>query len=412
MTILNELQVLSYNGVEMLFISNDTVGGKKIVTHEYPLQNFRFTEDLGKLDKKFSLQVTVRGSKNAIISADGTVVVPAQDLKNNMDALIQELDKQGPGQLTLPIFGTITAQVGVYTISHSIRNLGRPIFTIPFEQTEPSILPAPTQDNANQITQTAQKVLEDTQIAIENNYLSPANIFQNIQDASNKIISFVDDVETESRKLSELSQNISEFSAIINSIKADINAIVVSPIQVALSINSVFQVTQTLFENPLDVFTFYQGLFAFGDDDIEIQNLSQTRADLITNRTVLNDNIQASALALAYQSIVSIDFQNTDVLHTIRDSLEDEFQRINNKKNIDFDVKEILFDLRDEVEIFLERQETILPNVETVRVYNTPISALVYQYYGNLDRLEQILDLNPQITNPSFFDGDINILKD
>jgi len=396
MTIQDELQVLSYNGVEMLFIANNTIGGKKIITHEYPLQNKRFTEDLGKLDKKFSLQVTVRD----------------QNLKNNIDSLIEALDAPGPGQLTLPIFGTVTAQVGVWEMSHRINNLGRPIFTIPFEQTETSIFPIPIQDNSSQITQTAQKVLEDTQIAIENDYKNPTNIFQNIQDAGNKIISFIDDVESESRNLSLLSQNISEFSNIINSIKADINAIVVSPFEVALSINSVFQVTQTLFTNPIEVFSFYEGLFAFGDDDIEIQNLSQTRADLITNRIVLNDNIQASSLALAYQSIVSIDFQNTDILHTIRDSLEDEFQRINNKKNIDFDVKELLFDLRDEAEIFLERQETILPNVETVRVYNIPISALVYQYYGNLDRTQQILDINPNITNPSFFDGQINILKD
>ena len=65
MTILDQLQTLTYNNIPILFISSNTTGGRKTITHEYPNRDFRFTEDLGKLQKRFSLQVTINSNNSA-----------------------------------------------------------------------------------------------------------------------------------------------------------------------------------------------------------------------------------------------------------------------------------------------------------------------------------------------------------
>ena len=59
MTIQNELQVMSFRGVPFYWYSITTNSGRKVVSHEYPLKNTRFVEDLGLLDLSFSVEATI-----------------------------------------------------------------------------------------------------------------------------------------------------------------------------------------------------------------------------------------------------------------------------------------------------------------------------------------------------------------
>jgi prophage DNA circulation protein len=61
MTIFNtkKLRIASFKGVEFHYQDSTIDGGRKTVTHEYPDSRIRYVEDLGQLEKTFSITAII-----------------------------------------------------------------------------------------------------------------------------------------------------------------------------------------------------------------------------------------------------------------------------------------------------------------------------------------------------------------
>ncbi len=395
MTIQTELQRAKFKGVSFLFLSSSITGGRKTVTHEYPNKNTRFSEDLGKLDKTFSIDATVSNL----------------NYKQNRDALINILESQGAGELVHPTLGTVTVQVSTYTLNEDISDLGNAKFSINFERTEPNIFPLQAINNEPTINSKSESLFLRIKDNISNTYKSVTGRFASFNDAKDKVLDYVDKAHSVAANLRQIAANINEFANSINGIIQDVNSLVTAPAQLAASINNVLVQGQTLFEQPNDVLAYYQGLFGYGDDDSSISLITEDRIFRQENRDVLNSNIKVGALTGAYQSVINLEFLTTDDIEGTRTILEDQYLLIIEDQNVDFDTKEALQDLRNEVEVFLRDQEKVSSNITEFRVYNEPVTALVYRLYGDLTRTEDIIDIN-SFDNVSFIEGDINILSE
>ena len=64
MSILNQTQAASFKGAKFLLKDDRTEGGRKTVTHEYPNRDTREVEDLGKLQKRFSITGIIHDGKD------------------------------------------------------------------------------------------------------------------------------------------------------------------------------------------------------------------------------------------------------------------------------------------------------------------------------------------------------------
>src|SRR4051812_26581932 len=70
------------------FVENGVMaGGRRTALHEYPKRNVPYAEDMGKAANKFVVQ--------------GYLIGP--NYLNDKDALIDALEKDGPGMLRLPL---------------------------------------------------------------------------------------------------------------------------------------------------------------------------------------------------------------------------------------------------------------------------------------------------------------------
>ncbi len=395
MTIQSELQKASFRGVVFLWTSTTINGGRKTVTHEFPNKDTRFTEDLGRLPKSFSIEATISNI----------------NYKQNRDTLIAALEKKGSAALIHPTLGSFQVQVLTYTLSEDITDLGNAKFSINFEKTEANIFPEISTDNTPAIVGDAETVFNQTEDNIANNYESPANKFVSYEDSLSKVTSFTDTAKSAASDLRQIATKINEFSNSINTLLQDINAIIVAPAQLAASIINIITLGQNLFEVPNDVFTYYQSLFDYGDDDIESALITEGRIFRQNNRNILNVNVRTAALAGAYQSIVNLEFITIDDVETYRTLLEDQYLSIIENELINYDTKDLLQTLRNEAEFFLQQQEKIVLNEKQIRVYNEPITTLTYRMYGDLERIQDIIDLN-DVDNYSFLDGEINILSE
>ena len=393
MTILNKLQIGKFKGVSFLWISSSLTGGRKTVTHEFPNKDIRFTEDLGLLPKTFSIEATL-SHINYI---------------QNRDAFIVALENQGAGELIHPTFGSLKVQVTTYTLNEIISDLGNAKFSITFERTGENIFPEKSKDNTSNITNDAQNLFNKTEENITDFYESPVGNFENFNDAKDKVLDFIDDVEASVKKRTVIISKINDFSDDIINFRNDINTLITTPGDLAASINNLYVSTQVLFDLPLDTYNYFVELFGFGEDDVIFSLITQERIIRQNNRTVLNQNIETNSLVGAYQSVINLTFDTTEDIENVRNVLEEQYQKLFDDEKIDFDTKELLQNLRNEISIYLEGQEQIANRIEISRINNEPITPLIYRLYGNLENTEKIINLNA-IENFSFIEGDVELL--
>ncbi|VWX62604.1 DNA circularization protein [Sphingorhabdus sp. 109] len=112
----DEYQPGSFRGAGFRTQRQETFGGRRIVTHEYPGRNDPTTEDLGARAKTYTLECHVLGN----------------DYFADRDALQDALEGEGPGQMIHPWLGAMMLVVLDFTFTESTAEGGIAYFTVTF----------------------------------------------------------------------------------------------------------------------------------------------------------------------------------------------------------------------------------------------------------------------------------------
>ncbi len=108
----------SFRGVPFRSQSNETSGGRRVQTHEFPQRDRPFGEDLGRRARGFALEVFVAGA----------------DYMDQRDRLIDALEAAGAGQLVHPWDGPMSVNVPSFSVRDSTEDGGIAFFTIEFTE--------------------------------------------------------------------------------------------------------------------------------------------------------------------------------------------------------------------------------------------------------------------------------------
>ncbi|WP_293392936.1 DNA circularization N-terminal domain-containing protein [Nevskia sp.] len=112
----DELQPASFRGTPFFVDQASGEGARRVVVHEYPLQEKAETEDLGARAKRILVNGYVLGN----------------DYFGARDELMLKLDMPGPGELVHPYRGTFQAQLISYRMTESTREGGMARFDMEF----------------------------------------------------------------------------------------------------------------------------------------------------------------------------------------------------------------------------------------------------------------------------------------
>lgn len=135
----------SFRGVPFLIEDEQGQnGGRRIVTHEYPLRNDGLTEDLGKRMRNYSVSCLVIGDDHIA----------------QAEALVDALEADGPGTLKHPYFGSIEVEVDDYRLRHSTTYQRVTRFDINFVPAQENNAPEITEDTAYSVLQEYETVLD------------------------------------------------------------------------------------------------------------------------------------------------------------------------------------------------------------------------------------------------------------
>lgn len=394
MAFFDTLYQASFRGVPFLVKSSNTTGGRKTVTHEYPLSNRRFVEDLGKFERVFTVEA----------------VINEPNYTQKREALLNALETAGGGVLVHPYYGTQDVVALQYSIAESDNALGEGNISMTFQRASLNIYPTQGSSNLSKILKVLQSVYGDVETDIANNFLVSGTSFTNYNAAVELVGDIADAFDDASRVVNVSSDNISSFSADLLNFRNDINANIRSANNLASSMTGLFNTINVIATDPVDQFTIFKNFFDFGDDLPAVEAINLERRQRQQNQEILTSAMQVNALSFAYATASTIDYTDTDQLSTIRNDLEAQYNKVSQFELISQDTFYDLQGLRNEMRIFFAKEAVNVPNIVTIETPVMPVSILSYQYYGTTDRSEQILNLNPS-EEVSFIEGDIRILS-
>jgi prophage DNA circulation protein len=110
----SNLQPASFRGVPFYVHIDAKAGGRRIVQHEFPMQDTPFAEDLGRRARRFRVTAYILYSP---------VLIP--DYQAARDALIDALESDGgAAQLIHPTLGVDTVVVDTYAVTERLEEAG------------------------------------------------------------------------------------------------------------------------------------------------------------------------------------------------------------------------------------------------------------------------------------------------
>jgi prophage DNA circulation protein len=106
------LQPASFKGAIFFVDIDEKGGGRRLVPHEFPKRDVPYTEDMGRRARRYTIQAyIVSGAENGF------------DYRPLRDALVLQLEAEGPGPLVHPTMGTDTVEVDTFRVTER-RELG------------------------------------------------------------------------------------------------------------------------------------------------------------------------------------------------------------------------------------------------------------------------------------------------
>jgi hypothetical protein len=239
--------------------------------------------------------------------------------------------------------------------------------------------------------------------------------FIGVKNAKRLFDSGVDTTKQASREIQRISSQIegavdglSDYVTTLNELVDDATELVQTPSDLSGKLRTAFDNLEVAYNNSQDVFDVTKQLFGFDQRDRNASGNSGQQKDIKNNQDQINNFINASALALAYNAAANIDYTNFDELSSVNTSLEEGFEAL--PDTLDRDIYNSLLNMRVETSTILSNTGLTLPRVSTLTTKKISLNVLTYSLYGSLDNKNNIKNLN-QFTDTSRVQGEIKILS-
>lgn len=383
------LQPASFRGVPFKVDSADGSGGRRAQTHEYPMRDTPWTEDLGRKARTLSLSAYVLGA----------------DYMAARDALIAALDAAGAGTLVHRYWGELQVVVTDYRISESSDEGGIARFSISFAEAGSQTFPAARTDTAealavqvDKIRAAAQKTYADThRVDGLPGWVSEAAVgdFQRALDA----------VDALTAQLTPDLSLLAEIQLDAGRVAGTLADLVRVPVSAAAAIDARIRALAQIPSRPVNAFAALTALFGH---DSRTGTVATTPANqqAAANRVATAGLVRQLAVAEAAGLLQSADFDSATAAAEARDTV---LAAIDSEAGITPDdtlFRELSALAAASTRAVAARSDS-LPRIGTVRFSATlPALVVAHRVYGDATRADEIVSRN-HVRHPGFVPGGV-----
>lgn len=372
-----------FRGVAFYVDTSERVGGRRVVDHEFPFKDDApYVEDLGRRGRTFPIEGYVLGA----------------DYISARDALIGELEKSGPGELSHPYYGVLRVAVESYRVRETRQDGGMAVFSIDFRETSTApTKPTVVTDAGAQLKTTAASAKTAVGVEFLAKYDPSSRLTSGVVGALRSAANSVNSILAVSAMASQTSASLSRR---ITNLTNDVASLANDPEELLASQVELFEaLTDGLQTSPvtrlLSLFSFDPGDRPSGDTDSGL--IAQTNFDAtqyLVQRLAL---IQASLVAIE-QTYDSFDAAVAARV-AITDLLDEHLDAVSDDTYLNFQA------LRADLVKAVPGDDQDLPRLNSVTLRaTTPSLVLAHTLYGHLDKEADLVARN-NIKNPGFIPG-------
>lgn len=403
MTTLDNLHPASFKSIPFLIPSENLVRGHKTAVHEFLNSDERYIEELGKLPSVYNL----------------TCIVHGNDSLNNRFRLENALDDGGFGELVHPIYGALQVKVmGEYSITSNQRRVGEHTFTVTFGLSKDNIAPAVKSISNAEVTTEAFKNFDALNLALSDIYKVPStgyNSHQAGETSYNRIEKILLQLDIISEDLGiDIRATYRAFSII----QQKIYSLVDKPQELADAFRDIYIKFRSLANTPDELYHSFRALVSTIPSPLVPS--TSVRAENKNNVDSINEYNDLAALNFLYEAAVYKEFKTDIDLGEAQQDLTLLFYFFFQDT---VDTSDQVLTLTQELPVrdafstfhnlflrkFDEKEQLVWKTKEVDGDSTTLLTA--YDYFGNIDNLELIKELNPGINFAGFKDKVIMISK-
>lgn len=389
----DQLRDASFRGVAFHVQSHDASFGRRTVTHEYPLKDKPYIEDLGRRARSLNVEAIIIGA----------------DYMTGRDALIAACEKAGAGTLVHPYFGEMQVTItDAIRISESFDKGGMCTISFSFVEAGEFTYPAQTADTQTKVAKQADVV----SAAGSANFASQFNVDNTPAFVRNSASSSLTDALTQISSAGRFpfSDAIaqSDFNALLGGSLSGIQGLLNAPTTLAQTVFNAVSGLRQLAPNARDAFAALASLFGFGNNHTAVIGTTPVRVSQANNEAALVELVQTAAVINAAVAITEVEFSNATEAQIIRDQVLAALESITLLTRSDA-LYSAAHDLRAIVVRDVQlRSADLAKQIDYSLRTTLPACVLSYQLYADTNREAEILALN-RIVHPGFVPGNLPI---
>lgn len=394
MTWRDNLRPASFRGIPFFVDSSQKTGGRRVQFHEFPDRDNPYAEDLGRVGKTYKI--------------DGHILGDDYDLLKKQ--LEEAADKDGPGELIHPYFGTLFVQLGAFSIDEDTKEGRIAKVSFQFYETTDLRYPKPLEDKAKALSDAADNAKAASKNAFDKKFSITKLAGSAVDTARNGVKFAADTIQNATKGIQAEIQGIADLAFSIKNLKAEVNDLLQSPSKLSQRLLDNLALLESAVGAPKGRFQAHSNMFQFVATPVGLKDSTPTRVREKDNDDALNSFMQQTAIANAANQTSEIDFESTEEAIETREQLREliETQLLTTD---DDDVYQAFNQLMAEIVRILPDIDSELPSVqEKTIVEPTPSLILAYDLFENFESEEDILARN-KVTHPAFIAGTIEVVN-
>ena len=380
----DQLRNASFRGVEFYVDSHSKSFGRNVTIHTFPGRDTPYSEDKGRLPFGESLSCYLVG----------------EDYIEERDALIEALNKEGPGDLIHPYFGKLFVQAGECSISESASEGGYCTISVSFSEAGEIIYPESSRDKYSILGSAASRALADSKSEFDE-YYSIAGAPGAVVDAARSGVEKASEKFSDSTKfISKTADIAAELSYSVSNLKSDVDNLMQAPSKLSEKLQYSIGLVKNLNTDPETTRAALQGMTSFGEEVVVPAN-TDSRAKEKNNNDQLNNliirtSVIESAVLAASQAFDTLQ-ESIKEMEGIQEIIEEQI----NLTELD-DLFQSLSDLLAAlVDIMMDLDRTEKNVLQYTPLETLPALVLAYELFDDEDQEEEIISRN-NIKHPGF----------
>lgn len=385
----------SFRGIPFFVATAERSGGRRIVTHEFPLRDDPYIEDLGRRARVFPVEGYILGD----------------DYLAQRDALLEALeDTAGPGELVHPYYGVKRAICSNLTERETIADGGMAMFQIEFtEAPVQSVAPTEQTDPVSATEESASAAQAAVTEELETNYITEGQPSYALASLTDALSGAGDAMRDKLGALTLGEQEAARLSAEVRRFSLEAASLIETPTDIMTELGeSIDALIEAVADAPRPALLALQAL-AEEIEPAPVFGTTPARVQEAANQTALAAALRATFTCAAARLLILVEYETLEDAVADRDAIADLLDDL--AATVDDTSYGPLVQLRADIVSRVPGDAVLARLVTTERRVALPSLLLSYILYGSVDKADAIVARN-RAPHPGFLSGSLQVLSD